>query len=201
MLDVAGATMTEAESGEIGLKLIDERDFDMALVDLRMPGMDGITAIRADPRARRRQGEAADHRRHRRHRARPARTLPGGGRRRSAVQAGGDGRAVRGDGPHPRGRRGGRDPLNAADRRWRPDRESNPGARICSPLRHHSAIGPRCGKARGIAQAPCPSQPPRADPRQFRPVAAWRERGPHHIGRARHEVCCIRKTVMRMSGP
>ncbi len=25
---------------------------------------------------------------------------------------------------------------------WRPDRESNPGARICSPLRHHSAIGP-----------------------------------------------------------
>ncbi len=46
MLDVAGAAMTEAESAEIGLKLIDERDFDMALVDLRMPGMDGITAIR-----------------------------------------------------------------------------------------------------------------------------------------------------------
>jgi len=45
MLNVAGATMTEAESGEIGLKLIDENDFDMALVDLRMPGMDGITAI------------------------------------------------------------------------------------------------------------------------------------------------------------
>ena len=47
MLNVAGATMTEAESGEIGLKLIDESDFDMALVDLRMPGMDGITAIKA----------------------------------------------------------------------------------------------------------------------------------------------------------
>ncbi|MBS0480072.1 MAG: response regulator [Proteobacteria bacterium] len=45
MLSVAGATMTEAESGEIGLKLIDETDFDMALIDLRMPGMDGITAI------------------------------------------------------------------------------------------------------------------------------------------------------------
>lgn len=45
MLNVAGATMTEAESGEIGLKLIEERDFDMALIDLRMPGMDGITAI------------------------------------------------------------------------------------------------------------------------------------------------------------
>jgi hypothetical protein len=27
---------------------------------------------------------------------------------------------------------------------WRRDRESNPGARICSPLRHHSAIAPRC---------------------------------------------------------
>ena len=46
MLNVAGATMTEAESGEVGLKLIDDHDFDMALVDLRMPGMDGITAIR-----------------------------------------------------------------------------------------------------------------------------------------------------------
>jgi len=45
MLNVAGATMTEAESGEIGLKLIDESDFDLALIDLRMPGMDGITAI------------------------------------------------------------------------------------------------------------------------------------------------------------
>jgi len=45
MLDVAGAVMTEAESAEIGLKLIGEQDFDMALVDLRMPGMDGITAI------------------------------------------------------------------------------------------------------------------------------------------------------------
>ena len=55
MLDVAGAAMTEAESAEIGLKLIGERDFDMALVDLRMPGMDGITAIeriRARPDAK-----------------------------------------------------------------------------------------------------------------------------------------------------
>ena len=47
MLDVAGAAMTDAESAEEGLKLIDEQDFDMALVDLRMPGMDGLTAIRA----------------------------------------------------------------------------------------------------------------------------------------------------------
>lgn len=46
MLYVAGASMAEAESAEIGLKMIGETDFDMALVDLRMPGMDGITAIR-----------------------------------------------------------------------------------------------------------------------------------------------------------
>ena len=46
MLDVAGATMTEAESGEIGLQLIEEQDFAIVLVDLRMPGMDGLTVIR-----------------------------------------------------------------------------------------------------------------------------------------------------------
>ena len=45
MLDVGGATMTEAESAEEGLRLIDDRAFDLVLVDLRMPGMDGITAI------------------------------------------------------------------------------------------------------------------------------------------------------------
>ena len=46
MLDVAGAQMEEAESAEEGLRLLDAQDFDMLLVDLRMPGMDGITAIR-----------------------------------------------------------------------------------------------------------------------------------------------------------
>ncbi len=46
MLDVAGAQMVEAESAEIGLGLIDANDFDVILIDLRMPGMDGITAIR-----------------------------------------------------------------------------------------------------------------------------------------------------------
>ncbi|PZQ60418.1 MAG: response regulator [Sphingomonas taxi] len=46
MLDVAGASMVEAESAELGLALIDAHDFDIALVDLRMPGMDGMTAIR-----------------------------------------------------------------------------------------------------------------------------------------------------------
>ncbi len=45
MLDVAGASMTEAESAEQGLATLDAQTFDMLLIDLRMPGMDGITAI------------------------------------------------------------------------------------------------------------------------------------------------------------
>lgn len=45
MLDVAGAAMEEAESAEVGLQLINEELFSMILIDLRMPGMDGITAI------------------------------------------------------------------------------------------------------------------------------------------------------------
>lgn len=46
MLDVAGATMAEAELAEDGLARIDQQDFDVVLVDLRMPGMDGMEAIR-----------------------------------------------------------------------------------------------------------------------------------------------------------
>lgn len=45
MLDVAGAAMVGAEDAETGLRLIDEQDFDIVLMDLRMPGMDGLTAI------------------------------------------------------------------------------------------------------------------------------------------------------------
>jgi CheY-like chemotaxis protein len=45
MLDVAGATMDEASSAEEGLQALDLYNYDMLLVDLRMPGMDGITAI------------------------------------------------------------------------------------------------------------------------------------------------------------
>lgn len=57
MLDVAGATMTEAEDAARGLQLIEENDYQIVLVDLRMPGMDGITAIghiraRGDAKAR-----------------------------------------------------------------------------------------------------------------------------------------------------
>ena len=46
MLDVAGVAMVEAESAEVGLEILDESDFAVVLVDLRMPGMDGVTAIR-----------------------------------------------------------------------------------------------------------------------------------------------------------
>ena len=46
MLDVAGATMIGAESAELGLDLIDQQDFEMVLLDLRMPGMDGFEALR-----------------------------------------------------------------------------------------------------------------------------------------------------------
>lgn len=45
MLDVAGAAMTEAESAELGLRLIDERSFDLVLLDLRMPGVDGFETL------------------------------------------------------------------------------------------------------------------------------------------------------------
>lgn len=46
MLRVAGANMDEAEDAEVGLRMIEERDYDVVLMDLRMPGMDGLTAIR-----------------------------------------------------------------------------------------------------------------------------------------------------------
>ena len=46
MLRVVGADMAEAHDAETGLRMIDESSYDIVLMDLRMPGMDGITAIR-----------------------------------------------------------------------------------------------------------------------------------------------------------
>lgn len=45
MLRVGGVDMSEAESGEIGLAMIDSENFDVILLDLRMPGMDGFTVL------------------------------------------------------------------------------------------------------------------------------------------------------------
>src|SRR5438045_2733698 len=77
---------------------------------------------------------------------------------------------------------------------WRRDRESNPGARICSPLRHHSAIAPRCrgGRASAGSGVACQAAP-----------------GGKVIGeaaRARYKpatrnVCCITKTAMSQERP
>jgi CheY-like chemotaxis protein len=46
MLTVAGAHMDEANDAESGLEMIDAHQYDIVLMDLRMPGMDGLTAIR-----------------------------------------------------------------------------------------------------------------------------------------------------------
>ena len=46
MLSVAGVEMSEAPLAEIGLQMLDTEPFDLVLMDLRMPGMDGLTAVR-----------------------------------------------------------------------------------------------------------------------------------------------------------
>jgi len=46
MLRAGGIEMAEAEDGAAGLKMIEANEYDMILMDLRMPGMDGMTAIR-----------------------------------------------------------------------------------------------------------------------------------------------------------
>ena len=45
MLTVVGVTMAEAEDAETGLRMIEDATYDAVLMDLRMPGMDGLTAI------------------------------------------------------------------------------------------------------------------------------------------------------------
>lgn len=47
MLGAAGIDMAEAEDGAIGLQMIEANDYDLILMDLRMPNMDGLTALKA----------------------------------------------------------------------------------------------------------------------------------------------------------
>ena len=46
LLTAAEITVDEAEDAEAGLALFEQRPFDLVLMDLRMPGMDGLNAIR-----------------------------------------------------------------------------------------------------------------------------------------------------------
>jgi CheY-like chemotaxis protein len=46
MVEQAGSTLEEAENALRGLEMIERNTYDMILMDLRMPGMDGMTAIR-----------------------------------------------------------------------------------------------------------------------------------------------------------
>src|SRR5476651_335389 len=46
MLRAGGVDMVEAENGRVGLEMIATQNFDLVLMDLRMPVMDGMTAIR-----------------------------------------------------------------------------------------------------------------------------------------------------------
>ena len=46
MLRAGAIDMFEAADGAIGLQMIADHDYDLILMDLRMPGMDGMTAIR-----------------------------------------------------------------------------------------------------------------------------------------------------------
>jgi CheY-like chemotaxis protein len=47
MLSVAGVELDEACDGQSGLDKIEANDYACILMDLRMPGMDGLTAIKA----------------------------------------------------------------------------------------------------------------------------------------------------------
>lgn len=45
MLQLAGAVMAEAVDAPSGLEMVESGEYDIILMDLRMPGMDGMTAV------------------------------------------------------------------------------------------------------------------------------------------------------------
>ena len=47
MLHVAGLPLAEADSGQQGIAMLEQEDFDVLLLDLRMPGMDGFDVMHA----------------------------------------------------------------------------------------------------------------------------------------------------------
>jgi CheY-like chemotaxis protein len=46
MLQLAGVALEEAHDGESGLEMVEAGEHSVILMDLRMPGMDGLAAIR-----------------------------------------------------------------------------------------------------------------------------------------------------------
>lgn len=46
MLEAAHVEMDEAPEAETGLTMVDQNDYHLVFMDLRMPGMDGLTAVR-----------------------------------------------------------------------------------------------------------------------------------------------------------
>jgi PAS domain S-box-containing protein len=59
MLESAGFTVHTAENGTEALRMLSERDFDVVLMDVQMPGMGGIEATAAIRRGEAGQGNAA----------------------------------------------------------------------------------------------------------------------------------------------